>query len=223
MLDKEMALPQAINRTYEAHAFNNLRLQLFRLMLVDLWACVLDGNRRTASVRSIVRELRGNAKAIPALKNYYSDATCLTVEVASPAGSLDPEITERVQRQEAERFCREQAESIDRQWSKVDQGGAVLNGIDAKRLIWARHKVVAHFEKSPSGVVAISDTPPFGDGPLRWEEPLVYMASVREYVYSVFTLITANHWSHDFKSVNSFYAKAFWDRFKRGSTELEPP
>ncbi len=72
-------LNNSINHTYEAHVVQTLRLQLFRVLIVDLWGCVFDDDNRTGSVRSILKELRRDNFALDALKAYYSDTECLEI------------------------------------------------------------------------------------------------------------------------------------------------
>ena len=56
--DDDSSVASAVNDTYEAHAFSILQTQLYRLLIVDLSAGVLDNNPRTGSVRAILKELR---------------------------------------------------------------------------------------------------------------------------------------------------------------------
>ncbi len=221
MLDPQAGIAAAINTSYEAHAFEALKLQLFRILVVDLWACVLDPDNRSGSVRSIFEQLRrDDESALEAVKAYYADTTCLEVTVTGPDD--DSEITERRKAELIREFVEEQTQAIDREWASVDTGSSILTGDASKRLRWARHKLIAHFDKTDNGLVAFDDDPPYGEGKLTWGEPFAFLETVRPYVYQVFLLITANHWGEDFTNLSKFYAASFWDRFKNGSTDLKP-
>lgn len=220
MLDPDTGLGDAVHNTYEGIAFARLRYQLFRLVIIDLWACVLDKNKSTASIHAIVKELRSNEFAIDALKNYYADTSYVEVEIEGKG--LDASEIERIKSNALDRHSKENIESIDKEWNEICSATAALNNIDAKRMIWARNKVVAHFEKTSDGLVALHGIPPCGNGELTWAEPIHFLNNIRPYVYKVYCLITSTSWDSDFTEVNRFYAKAFWDRFKNGSTKLTP-
>jgi len=209
-----------VEHTYEAHTFVRLRMQLFRILIVDLWACVLDKNPHTGSIRSILKELRRDSKALDALRAYYSDTTGLVVEVAGD--DLEDEFIEQQKTATIQRHAEEAVQSFNERWCKVDEESTLLQSNDAKRMIWARHKATAHFERTPTGIVALDDDPPYGKGKLTWDEPIKFLSKIRPYAYDVFLLLTANSWSSDFINVNQFYTRAFWDRFKNGTTDLEP-
>lgn len=209
-----------IDSSYEAHTFVRLRMQLFRILLVDLWACVLDKNPHTGSIRSILKELRRDTAALDALRAYYSDTTGIVVEVAGQG--LDDEFIEQQKKLTLQRHIEEAVQSFDARWASVDKDLSILQGDDAKRMIWARHKATAHFEKTATGIVALDDDPPYGKGKLTWDEPIRFLSKIRPYAYDVFLLLTANSWSDDFIKINRFYTRAFWDRFKNGKTDLEP-
>jgi len=48
----------------------------------------------------------------------------------------------------------------------------------------------------------------------------VFSDRVRGFVYTVFYLVTNNIWYQG--DVPSMYARAFWDRFRNGKTEIGP-
>ena len=218
--DDESSVASAVDHTYEAHAFLTLRTQLFRLLVVDLSAAVLDKDPRTGSVQAILKELRRESEMLDALRSYYADTSCLHVTVEGKG--LDPEMLERLKRQAIQRSSEESMQTMDAQWERIDKGSEILNTDSAKRILWARHKTTAHIERTETGVVALDDEPPHGEGKMTWDEPIRFLAEVRPYVYDVYALITANHWGDDHTVISRFYAKAFWDRFKNGGTDLEP-
>ena len=218
--DDENSVASAVNQTYEAHAFSILQTQLYRLLIVDLSASVLDEIPRTGSVRAILKELRRDTKALDALRAYYSDPTCLHVTVVGEG--LDEEFLEKQKQRAIEQSTQESIQSINDQWARIDKGSEILSTDAAKRMVWARNKTTAHLERTENGVVALEDDPPHGEGKLTWDEPFKFLETVRSYVYDVYSLITGNHWGDDHTVISRFYAKAFWDRFKNGSTELEP-
>ncbi len=208
----------AVDATYEAHTFVVLRMQLFRLLLVDLYACVLDDDTRTASVRSVLKELRRDDLALDALRAYYGDPSA--IDVAIDPLPLDQTLAEQALANERQRISAELVLQIEEGWKTVDKGSSILNTDAARRMCWARVKATAHFERTVTGLVALTDQPPWGDGPLTWREPIDFLHSVAPYVYDVIGLLSANRWT---KSYNTFYVRAFWDRFKNGRTALEPP
>lgn len=218
--DDENSVASAVDQTYEAHAFLTLRMQLFRLLVVDLSAAVLDRHPRTGSVRAILKELRREPDTLDALRAYYSDPTCLHVTIEGEG--LDAETVERLKVQAIERSSEESLQAMNAQWERIDKESGVLNNDAAKRILWARHKTTAHIERTETGVVALEDDPPFGEGKLKWDDPIRFLAEIRPYVYDVYALITANHWGDDHTVISRFYARAFWDRFKNGSTDLDP-
>ena len=121
------------------------------------------------------------------------------------------------------RSSQESANAIDREWAKIDKASAILSADDAKRILWARHKATAHIERTDTGVVALEDDPPYGKGKMTWDEPIRFFQSVRPLVYDVYYLITATSWDKRHTDISRFYASAFWDRFKNGKTDMEPP
>lgn len=221
MLSTDNGLNEAIDNTYEAHTFATLRMQLFRSLIVDLYAAVFDDNPRTGSVRAILKELRRDTKALDALREYHSDPDCLEIEVTGDNVSAE-DITLHTETMKA-RHRRDAISSFDALWSKIDQNSNILNTDEAQRIKWARVKFVAHFDKTDKGLVAIDDEPDVGEGVLKWGEPTDLLNAIHEYAYDVFLLITRTSWGNDFTSISRFYAEAFWDRLKNGSTDLEPP
>lgn len=218
LIDNKL-LYSSIEQTYEAHVIETLRIQLFRVLIVDLWGCVFDDDNRTGSVRSILKKLRRCSCALNALKAYHSDTECLDI---SFHGNISKEEKadqiERLKKQHIE----EQIGVIDREWDSIDSGSDLLDNVEAKRLKWLRHKIIVHYEKTDSGLHVYNDIPPDGDGPITWMEPVLYFRSVREYVYKVFSLITSTSWDTKATDIHRFYSKAFWDRFINGRTELKP-
>jgi len=180
----------------------------------------LDGDSRTGSVRSILKELRRDSAALYAIRAYYSDPTCL---VASLKGeNLTPDFVDERKADAIRRSRENSIASMNNLWQQVDLESVILNTDEAKRMVWARVKAVAHLEKTDSGIVALDETPPFGAGKLTYGEPVKFLASVRQYVYDVFNLIASTSWSES-EPIDRFYVQAFWDRFKNGHTDLKPP
>jgi hypothetical protein len=218
--DDDNSVAEAVDQTYEAHAFLTLQTQLFRLLIIDLSAGVLDENPRTGSVRAILKELRRDPATLDALRAYYCDTSCLHVTIEGEG--LDAETVERLKVQAIERSTQESLQSMNDQWARIQKDSRILDTDAAERMIWARHKTTAHLERTETGVVALEDGPPFGEGKLTWDEPIKFFAAVRPFAYDVYSLITANNWGDDHTDISRFYAKAFWDRFRNGSTDLEP-
>lgn len=221
MLDGESDLHESLDNTYEAFAFNTMRLQLFRALVTDICACILDTHNKSGSIRRILAELRDD-DALNAIKAYYADTTCVNVTISSTDEDLAAKYIERRRREELRTFAAEQLKWYEAEWPKIDMGATILEDVAAKRLLWARTKVIAHFDKTKSGLVGFSDEPDVGEGPLLWSEPLDFIERVRPYVYSVIHFVTTNSWDESFRDLNRFYARAFWDRFTKGSTDLEP-
>lgn len=218
----------AVDNTYEAMAFVRLQYQLFRILTVDIWACVLDTRKSAASVRSILKDLRKKEK-MDAIRAYCTDRAAMTVQVEVygddeyPSGYFESEGDKVIQRSIDEKLA-----SIDAQWSEIDNASNILDSVDAERLGWARHNTTAHFRASPTGLIALDDDPvdgqgkPIGSGKLKWDEPIHYLERVRSFVYNVFYIVTADSWSGG-DALSRFYAQSFWDRFKNGRTDMEPP
>ncbi|MBV1881538.1 MAG: hypothetical protein KUG82_07885 [Pseudomonadales bacterium] len=219
---KELIFDAEISRktenTYEAHVVATLRLQLFRILIVDLWGCVFDDDRRTGSIRSTLREIRRDDKVLEALKRYYSDSDCLDIVVEGVDNHSEIEL-HKVRAEE--NYSRKAIELIDSTWNDLDSNSSTLDTIQAKRLKWFRHKIVVHYEKTEHGLHGFEDEPPDGEGPMLWREPIDYFATIRPYVYKLFLLITSTSWDSSSTDIERLYCKAFWDRFKNGSTNIE--
>ncbi len=220
MIDPDTGAAAAIDQTYEAHSFSVLQFQLFRLLVIDICAAVLDDDQRTGSICAVLRELRRDSNALDALRAYYSDTSGLTVTVDGP--NLSDDEVEELKRELLARHAEEAVERINTQWDKVDSDSVILNSDEARRLKWARNKVIAHFEKSGDRLVALDDDPPWGEGKLDWIEPIEFLDQLREHVYDVFLLITDNSWDTRGEGISKFYAAAFWDRFINGKTDMIP-
>lgn len=222
MLQPESKVAEALDGTYEAHAYVWLRLQLFRILVVDLHACVLDSARGAGSVAAIVKNLKKSASPIDALRAYYADPTCLVAEVESSDLSKEEEKAEcerAIQRSLAETLS-----SIDSQWAAIQRAEAgLLESISAKRIRWVRNKMVAHFEQSGSGLVALDADPPAGDGKLTWSEPSQFLETIRQFVYDVFLLVTSTSWGDDAAAIDKFYAEAFFERLRSGNSTMKNP
>jgi len=218
MIDPSTDIAKFVDNTYEGNAFIRLQFQLFRILIIDICAGILDDDNRTSSIRAILKELRRDSIALDSLKAYYADPTCLLVTVENE--SLDMQDIEIEKKETINRKIREDLASISKQWVEIDTDAQILNGDDAKRILWARNSVVAHYEKSPAGLIALNDNPPYGIGKLTWDEPICFFGKVRPFVYQVIGLITSTSWDEPRSS--KFYAKCFWDRFKNGSTTLKP-
>ena len=218
--DEESSVASAVNDTYEAHAFKILQTQLYRLLIVDLFAGVLDNNPRTGSVWAILKELKRDTTALDAIRAYYTDPTCLHVTVVGEG--IDADFLEKQKVRAVKQSVQDSLQSINDQWARIEKDSSILNTDAAKWMLWARHKTTAHIERTETGIVALEDEPPHGEGKLTRDEPIKFLAAVRPFVYDVYSLITANNWSDDHTNISRFYAKAFWDRFKNGNTDLEP-
>lgn len=219
MLDPDNGVAESVDDTCEANAFVRLRLQLFRLLIVDLCAGVLDKDNRTSSIRAILKELRRDGTALESIKAYYADPTCLRVIVEGK--DLSPEGIEAEKQRIIAKTVQATQDSISSQWARIDTDSTLLRGNNAKRILWARDKTIAHYEKSATGLIALDDDPPYGDGKFTWDEPIRFFELVRPFVYGVIGLITSASWV-DLPEINRFYARCFWQRFKNGSSDLEP-
>ncbi len=226
--DDDESVGNAVNNTYEAMAFARLRYQLFRMLTVDIWACILDTGKNAASVRSILKILRKKER-MDAIRAYYTDRTALTVKVEVYGDDEIPaEYVESEEARTIQQSVDDSLASMDAQWAEIDKESNLLDSVDAERLVWARHNSTAHFRASPTGLIALDDDPvdgqgiPIGTGKLNWNEPIHYLERVRPFVYNVFGIVTATSWPGG-DALSRFYAKSFWDRFKNGRTDLEPP
>ncbi len=220
MLNKDSGLNEAVTDTYEGHIFITLRYQLFRSLISDICAAILDKGNKTGSVRSALKELRRCSSALDALKAYNSEVACLDITISG--GGLSEKDKELQTEQEKNRYRNEQISIINDKWKKIDAESKILSSTAADRILWARNKVISHFEKNDNSLIGLNDMPPDGAGPFTWREPIDFIENVREYVYEVFKLVTSTHWSDDFTKVDKFYVQAFWDRFKNGATDLKP-
>jgi len=226
--DGDESVGKAVDNTYEAMAFARLRFQLFRLLTVDIWACILDTGKNAASVRSILKILRKKEK-MNAIRAYYTDRNAMTIKVEVYGDDEFPaEYVESEEARTIQRSVDDSLASMDAQWAEIDEASNLLDSVDAKRLVWARHNTTAHFRASPTGLIALDDDPvdgqgiPIGTGKLNWNEPIRYLEHVRRFVYNVFGIVTATSWPGG-DALSRFYSKSFWDRFKNGRTDLEPP
>ncbi|MDH5434450.1 MAG: hypothetical protein OEY19_10940, partial [Gammaproteobacteria bacterium] len=184
-----------------------------------LWGCVFDEDRRTGSVRSILKELRRCNCALDSLKAYYTDTECLDI---SFNGDISDDEIELRKENIKKRYIKDALDTIDTKWDEINKESCILDSVEAKRLKWLRHKIIVHYEKTESGLHVYNDIPPEGNGPITWMEPVEYFNSVREYVYKVFLLLTSNNWDKKSTDIDTFYSKTFWDRFMNGSTDLKP-
>jgi hypothetical protein len=219
-LDRDSGLSAAIDGTYEANAFSHLRYQLFRILVLDLGAVVLDADNRTGSVRSMLKELRRDPAPLAALKAYYADP--LSLDVTIEGDDLDEGFLEQERQSSLERSVRESSQAIDDQWARIDDGSGCLKDLSAQRVMWARNKAIAHAERHDDGIFALWDDPPYEGGKLRWSEPIEFLSALRPYVYHVYGLLTSTYWGDDNARISEFYARAFWDRVKNGSTDMRP-
>lgn len=218
LIDNE-PLFKSIEQRYEGHVVETLRIQLFRILIVDLWGCVFDDDSRTGSVRSVLKELRRCNCSLDSLKAFYTDTDCLDI-------SFNGEITEEEMKYQVERLKNqhidEQLESINKAWNEINKESGILDTVEAKRLKWLRHKIIVHYERTETGLHVYNDIPPDGEGPITWMEPVIYFNSIRDYVYKVFQLLTSTSWDSSSTDIDTFYSKAFWNRFMNGQTELKP-
>ena len=192
----------------------------FRILVVDIGACVLDMAKSAWSVASIIKELTGGTRSLDALKAYYADPNCLVAKIES--GTLTSAEAEFACEHAIKRNVVESLKSLDSQWKGIkSKRTEVLESTAAKRMKWARNKLVAHFEKSTKGIVPLDAPPPYGNGNLTWLEPVSFIDFVRPFVYGVFELVTSTSWAEDYIDMNRFYARAFWDRLKNGKTLLK--
>ncbi len=219
MLNSDTGVESALDDTYEAHAFVRLRLQLFRILVVDISACVLDSSKSVGSVTAIVKELCKRPKALEAIKAYYADSDCLVATLEN--GVLSPDDAEYERARAIERSVESTLKSIEDQWATIlSTQAAVLDGDASRRMKWARDKLVAHFEKSSIGLLPLDAQPPAGGDQLTWLEPVNFIYTARSLVYDTFALVTSTSWDAERVEISSFYARAFWDRLKNGKTAL---
>ena len=217
--DDEDSVAVALGNTYEAHTLKILQTQLFRLLIVDLFASVLDKGRTSGSIRNIVYELGVEDGYLPALQAYYADPTALTVTIEGD--DLDDVSVNRLKERTIARSVEESVRSMDKQWARIKENSDVLYSVGARRIEWARHQATAHLRRTSSGVVALEDDPPHGEGKLTWDEPIRFLRAIRDYAYDVYALVSATIWVDDHVKISQFYAAAFWDRLKQGKTELK--
>jgi hypothetical protein len=212
----EGSVEMAVDNTYEGVTVHLLREQLFRLMIVDLHAAILDASKGSGSLTALVAALQ-KPKAVPAIKAYYADPAAFTAEVE---GLDDP--AERAARIEEAvvNACEGNRRVVAGEWAAVKQEKDILDSVDAERIRWARHHAIAHFKRTNYGLISLGDVPPHGNGPLQIDEPVRFIEHVRPFAYLVFSLVTANHWVQG--GIGEMYAKAFWDRFKNGHTDVAP-
>ena len=208
--DDDSSVASAVDNTSAAHGFSILQIQLYRLLMIDLSAGVLDTDCRTGSVWVILEELKRDTKAIDAIRAYYSDPTCLHITFVGEG--LDPDFMEQQKEREIKKSVEESIQSINKQWAKIQEDfeyRSILETDAAKRVLWARNKTAAHIERTEVGIVALEDDPPYGKGKLTWDEPIRFLAAVRPFVYDVYLLITANNWGDDHTDISRFYARHF--------------
>ena len=220
MLSSDSGLSEAVGDTYEAHAFVALRYQLFRVLIIDLGAAVLDRDSRSASVHTLVKKLQNDASVLTSLKNYYADPTCIEASVQDP--TLSAQDISAAEARHIQGVAQEIESGIDATWVEVNGDSGKLESDDAERIKWARNKVVAHFDRSSDGLLSFADHPNTGSGPIVWNEPISFLKQIRPYVYKVFRLITDTSWTDSVFDSQGFYAEAFWDRFKNGQSSLRP-
>ncbi|MCP4992331.1 MAG: hypothetical protein GY934_00890, partial [Gammaproteobacteria bacterium] len=107
----------SIENTYEAHVVATLRIQLFRILIVDLWGCIFDEDSRTGSVRSILKELRRCNCALDSLKAYYADTECLEITFE---GEITEDEIERQKERLKKQHIKEKLGSINREWDEIN-------------------------------------------------------------------------------------------------------
>lgn len=219
MLDENSGVSRSLDNTYEAHAFATLRLQLFRVLVVDITACVLDASKGVGSVAAIIKELTTSQKALAAIEAYYADPESLVATVEG--GDLSARDIERRRAEAINGNVENSLRTIKKLWSAIKETqAAALENEPAQRMKWARDKLVAHFEKSTNGLIPLDATPPVGNGPMMWLEPVTFLNAVRPIVYNTFCLVTSTTWDDERINIGNFYARTFWDRLKNGKTDL---
>jgi hypothetical protein len=206
----------AVDGTYEGNAVSLLRSQLFRLLIIELHAAVLDETRESGSVARMIKKLR-EPGTVPAIQTYYSDAAAFKAEIE---GLDDPLLAEAASKAAIAETVAQNSSVTAEQWDRIRAESAILSGDDAKRITWARHNVIAHVKRTWGGLASLNDIPPYGDGPYRLDEPVRFLKRIKPFVYDVFDLVTLNRWRHG--SVAAMHARAFWDRFKNGKTNVGP-
>ncbi|MFN3701848.1 MAG: hypothetical protein ACK4VI_10155, partial [Alphaproteobacteria bacterium] len=80
MLSRDSGLVETINRTYEGNAFETLRMQLFRILIVDLYAAIFDTSSESGSLRKLVNLLK-NENTLERLRAYECDISCYDITV----------------------------------------------------------------------------------------------------------------------------------------------
>ena len=218
--DEKGNVAASIINQYEAYAFGHLRGQLFRILVVDLLASVLDETKGSSSIRWMLKRLR-KKDVRDALCNYYTHPGRFTVS----STHIEPnEGAEEIgYQQELALSCRIQRSKDlhDATWSWITKNCDILNGGATKRMKWARDKSIAHLSKTEDGIVALDDDPPHGHGKLTWVEPINFLKDVKPLAYKVFLFVTHTSWGDaDNPAIAPFSAKRFWDRFKNGQSDL---
>jgi hypothetical protein len=230
--DAGREISSALGRSFEGNAFNVVRLQLYRLLILDTCAAFLDGDKRSGSIRAVIANLKSNQTLIDALRSYYGNPNAyeITVTRSTEGPALTEKTIESAIAYERMQKQLDRIEHLDSIWLRIDAQAEVLDSVEANRLLWARDKTIAHWEKSTDNgeLVLISDVPtrdgsPIGSGPLTIDEPLISLRKMLDVGYDLFELLTGVRWSLDFQRTRSFYARVFWDRFKNGRSEMKPP
>lgn len=218
-------LAKALGDSYASKAVINVRLQLYRALIIDLCAAFLDRHRRACSIRSIIDKLERSPNLIRALQEYRSNPNAYEITIEPPIGEgpLAEQVVRRATDLERQMLSANLGEGITTEWRNIKMRSDLLTKTEAERLKWIRDKAIAHWECRADGLVPLSEQPwnarlnaPFGSGPLSWVEPLDFLSAARPLAYDVIALLTATRWSKDFDKAHEFYACVFWDRFAKG-------
>ncbi|MEM6484619.1 MAG: hypothetical protein AAF662_06500 [Pseudomonadota bacterium] len=212
-------LPEALTGTYESHAFTHLQFFLFKEVITSLCAGVLDNDRRSVSVRKILRQLRAdNGRDKQILREYQSDPCGLTIEIAT---SSDSTLNETTIAQQRDNYRSRAVTRFDELWDRIESCSCILSGDAARRLTLARNKVIAHFDATETGLHDFASVE--GLEGFSWSEPIEFFRLIRGFAYGVYLLITGTEWDSESSKTTRFYAASFWERVRKGTSALEPP
>lgn len=241
MLSRDNGLVKSVSGTYEGHAFETLRMQLFRILIVDLYAAIFDTSSESGSLRKLIKLLK-DEKTLECLRDYqcdtsFYDITVKKIDFATHGTDVtfeEIDLTGDDIASAKEEFLRrkkqEQIDHFEERWRGINDGSLILDSVAFKRIAWARNKLGAHFDKNgEAGLVAFDEAPKDRDGSaldggtLTWGEPIELLHAVKGYAYDVFLFITSTYWGEGFEKKHQFFAQSFWERFKMGKSNLEPP
>lgn len=151
-------LAKALGDSYASKAVINVRLQLYRALIIDLCAAFLDRHSRACSIRSIIDKLEGPPDLIPALREYRSDPNAYEITIEPPIGEgpLVEQVVRRATDLERQMLSANLREGITTEWRNIKMRSDLLTKTEAERLKWIRDKAIAHWEWRDDGLVPLS-------------------------------------------------------------------